>query len=424
MRYSGTSHVDRVAAGHARAHGHPLHVLEEVRDDRVAPRRGDRARRADRRRSPRSTPTTRAARPTSCRRPGVEASAAAISRARRRSSPSCERRRDAAVEQLQTITGLRHRQARQHLLPVPERHRRDGRIGIHRRQPSSPTRRCAPPACRSARAATSAGRCPARPQQYVRFAYSGISVDDIRRGPRQATGMDRGRLMAPTADRRRRTNPRSRSRRACDRTATCGAGSTTSRSRSTSCTNASPDADAVLTLLTTKVDAGFLDAAGPQLKVVVQRRRRLTTTSTSPHARGRGVIATNTPGVLTDATADIAMALILMVTRRLGEGERIVRSGRAVAVGDVHAARHGHPGPPPRHRRDGRHRPGAGAPGAGLRHDGRRTPTARAVAPEIEAQLDADRLELDDCWRPPTSCRSTARTRRDPSPDRRRSSSS
>ena len=40
------------------------------------------------------------------------------------------------------------------------------------------------------------------------------------------------------------------------------------------------------------------------------------------------MVATNTPGVLTDATADIAMALILMVTRRLGEGERIVRSSK------------------------------------------------------------------------------------------------
>ena len=41
----------------------------------------------------------------------------------------------------------------------------------------------------------------------------------------------------------------------------------------------------------------------------------------------RGVMVTNTPGVLTDATADIAMALILMATRRLGEGERLIRAG-------------------------------------------------------------------------------------------------
>ncbi|MCX6535093.1 MAG: D-glycerate dehydrogenase, partial [Actinobacteria bacterium] len=40
----------------------------------------------------------------------------------------------------------------------------------------------------------------------------------------------------------------------------------------------------------------------------------------------RNVRVTNTPGVLTDATADIAFALILMVTRRLGEGERVIRS--------------------------------------------------------------------------------------------------
>jgi glyoxylate reductase len=46
-----------------------------------------------------------------------------------------------------------------------------------------------------------------------------------------------------------------------------------------------------------------------------------------PAAAQRGVIVTNTPGVLTDATADLAMALILSATRRLGEGERRVRSG-------------------------------------------------------------------------------------------------
>ena len=84
-------------------------------------------------------------------------------------------------------------------------------------------------------------------------------------------------------------------------------------------------ADAVLTLLTTKVDRPFLDAAGPQLKVVSNVAVGYNNIDVAA-CRERGVIATNTPGVLTDATADIAMALILMVTRRLGEGERIVRS--------------------------------------------------------------------------------------------------
>lgn len=44
-------------------------------------------------------------------------------------------------------------------------------------------------------------------------------------------------------------------------------------------------------------------------------------------AKGAGVLVTNTPGAVTDATADIALTLMLMVTRRAGEGERLVRSG-------------------------------------------------------------------------------------------------
>lgn len=84
-------------------------------------------------------------------------------------------------------------------------------------------------------------------------------------------------------------------------------------------------ADAVLTLLTTKVDDAFLDAAGPQLKVVANVAVGYNNIDVAACAR-RGVVCTNTPGVLTDATADIAMALILMSTRRLGEGERVIRS--------------------------------------------------------------------------------------------------
>jgi glyoxylate reductase len=84
-------------------------------------------------------------------------------------------------------------------------------------------------------------------------------------------------------------------------------------------------ADAAVTLLTTKVDDAFLDAAGPQLKVVANVAVGYNNIDVAACAR-RGVVCTNTPGVLTDATADIAMALILMTTRRLGEGERVIRS--------------------------------------------------------------------------------------------------
>jgi glyoxylate reductase len=84
-------------------------------------------------------------------------------------------------------------------------------------------------------------------------------------------------------------------------------------------------ADAVVSLLTERVDAELLDAAGPQLRVVSNVAVGYNNIDV-PGCTARGVRVTNTPGVLTDATADIAMALILMVTRRLGEGERVIRS--------------------------------------------------------------------------------------------------
>ena len=83
-------------------------------------------------------------------------------------------------------------------------------------------------------------------------------------------------------------------------------------------------ADAAVTLLTNVVDAGFL-AAAPRLKVVANVAVGFNNIDVAACAE-RGVLVTNTPGVLTDATADLGMALILMVTRRLGEGERLIRS--------------------------------------------------------------------------------------------------
>ncbi len=87
-------------------------------------------------------------------------------------------------------------------------------------------------------------------------------------------------------------------------------------------------ADAVLTLLTARVDDAFLDGAGPQLRVVANVAVGYNNVDVAACA-ARGVVVTNTPGVLTDATADIALALVLMATRRLGEGERVIRSGQA-----------------------------------------------------------------------------------------------
>ncbi|HEY0521393.1 MAG TPA: D-glycerate dehydrogenase [Ilumatobacteraceae bacterium] len=153
-------------------------------------------------------------------------------------------------------------------------------------------------------------------------------------------------------------------------------------------------ADAVLTLLTTKVDHGFLDAAGPQLKVVSNVAVGYNNIDVAA-CRERGVIATNTPGVLTDATADIAMSLILMVTRRLGEGERIVRSEKPWQWGMFMLLGVGLQG-----RRLGII--GMGAIGQALARRAKAFgmtvaySNRSAVAPEIEAELDADRLSLDE----------------------------
>lgn len=85
-------------------------------------------------------------------------------------------------------------------------------------------------------------------------------------------------------------------------------------------------ADAVVTLLHDRVDDAFLDAAGPGLRVVANVAVGYDNIDV-PACAARGVVATNTPGVLVAATADIAMALILCSTRRLGEAERMLRSG-------------------------------------------------------------------------------------------------
>ena len=87
-------------------------------------------------------------------------------------------------------------------------------------------------------------------------------------------------------------------------------------------------ADAVVSLLTERIDAELLDAAGPQLKVVANVAVGYDNIDV-PACTERGIVATNTPGVLTEATADIALGLILAATRRLGEGERLIRSGQA-----------------------------------------------------------------------------------------------
>ncbi|MFC4001373.1 2-hydroxyacid dehydrogenase [Prauserella oleivorans] len=84
-------------------------------------------------------------------------------------------------------------------------------------------------------------------------------------------------------------------------------------------------ADAAVVTLSERVDAAFADAAGARLKIVANVAVGYDNADV-PALLDRGIVFTNTPGVLTDATADLAFGLLLAVTRRLGEGERLLRS--------------------------------------------------------------------------------------------------
>ena len=91
--------------------------------------------------------------------------------------------------------------------------------------------------------------------------------------------------------------------------------------------NAVKDRDAVVTLLTDNVDADVLDAAGPQCKIVANYAVGFNNFDTKA-ATQRGIIMTNTPGVLDKATATHAWALLLAAAKRIPESERFVRDGK------------------------------------------------------------------------------------------------
>jgi lactate dehydrogenase-like 2-hydroxyacid dehydrogenase len=103
-------------------------------------------------------------------------------------------------------------------------------------------------------------------------------------------------------------------------------------------------ADGVLTLLTERVDDEFLDAAGPSLKVVSNYAVGFDNIDVAACTR-RDVAVGNTPGVLTETTADLAWTLLMAAARRVAEGDRYVRAGRWKTWGpmlllgpDVHGA--------------------------------------------------------------------------------------
>lgn len=88
-----------------------------------------------------------------------------------------------------------------------------------------------------------------------------------------------------------------------------------------------PGAEALLCLLSETIDARVMDTAGGQLRVISTMAVGFDNIDVGA-ATERGILVANTPGVLTDATADLTWALILGIARRVVEGDRMVREGR------------------------------------------------------------------------------------------------
>lgn len=87
------------------------------------------------------------------------------------------------------------------------------------------------------------------------------------------------------------------------------------------------DCDVLVPSVTDTIDAELIAAAGERLKLIANFGAGVNHIDLRA-ARARGIVVTNTPGVLTEDTADMTMALILAVPRRLAEGEKLVRSGQ------------------------------------------------------------------------------------------------
>ena len=155
--------------------------------------------------------------------------------------------------------------------------------------------------------------------------------------------------------------------------------------------------DGLLSLLTDRVDDELLDAAGPQLKVVSNFAVGFDNIDV-PALTRRGIPAGNTPGVLTETTADLAFALLMAAARRIPEGVDYVRDGHWQTWGpmllmgvDIHGATLGIVG----FGRIGREvaRRGRGFGMNIVYHD------VHPASPEDEAELGARRVDMDELLR-------------------------
>ena len=87
------------------------------------------------------------------------------------------------------------------------------------------------------------------------------------------------------------------------------------------------NADVIVSTVTDRLSADIIAQAGPQMKLIAQFGNGVDNIDLAV-AQERGIMVTNTPGVLTEDTADMTMALILAVPRRLAEGATVMVSGK------------------------------------------------------------------------------------------------
>lgn len=87
-----------------------------------------------------------------------------------------------------------------------------------------------------------------------------------------------------------------------------------------------PQADVLVPTLTDKIDADVMDASNGRLRLIANYGAGVDHIDVEA-ARGRGIMVTNTPGVMTEDTADMTMALILSVVRRIPEGMTKMQEG-------------------------------------------------------------------------------------------------
>lgn len=152
------------------------------------------------------------------------------------------------------------------------------------------------------------------------------------------------------------------------------------------------DADGILALLTDRIDAELLERA-PRLKVVANMAVGYDNVDV-PACTARRIVVTNTPGVLTETTADLAWALLMAAARRVVEADRFTREGQWKTWGpmlllgqDIHHATLGIVG---------MGRIGAEVAKRGRGFDMRLLYTSRTRKPELERELGLEHVALDD----------------------------